>query len=204
MRIKQIRKNYKFVPESVDAVSAEIQRFLTELKAQKKNIIETRLSVEVILLDLMDKYGEKQSFTYAENNFLGKPYITITVEGEAFNPLEKDDDEEFGNWSSALIQNSDYTPAYSYDRGVNTIRINLSKKEVNPIIKLFVAIVAAVVFSLLRAIIPKETIEFIRTNLLDSLYNAFLGLMATIEIPLVFLSVSCESCNLGNNMRRPY
>ena len=140
MRIKQIRKNYKFVPESVDAVSAEIQRFLTDLKAQKKNIIETRLSVEVILLDLMDKYGEEQSFTYAENNFLGKPYITITVEGEAFNPLEKDDDEEFGNWSSALIQNSDYTPAYSYDRGVNTIRINLSKKEVNPIIKLFVAI----------------------------------------------------------------
>ncbi len=199
MRIKQIRKNYKFVPESVDAVSAEIQRFLTELKAQKKNIIETRLSVEVILLDLMDKYGEEQNFTYAENNFLGKPYITITVEGEAFNPLEKDDDEEFGNWSSALIQNSDYTPAYSYDRGVNTIRINLSKKEVNPIIKLFVAIVAAVVFSLLRAIIPKETIEFIRTNLLDSLYNAFLGLMATIEIPLVFLSVSCGIIGIGDS-----
>ena len=199
MRFTPTKVTYKFIPESVDLVSDDIQSFLTELKAPKKNILATRLSVEEILLDLMDKYGEDKTFNYIKNNFFGKPYITITVDGEPFNPLEKENDDEFGDWSSALIQTADFTPSYSFDRGVNSITIRFSKKEANPIIKLFFAIVAAFLVSLLRFVLPAETIDYIETNLLDALRNAFLGLMTTIEIPLVFLSVSCGIVGIGDS-----
>ena len=197
MRIKPERKIYKLAPESIDAVSEDVVSFLTELKAPKKNIIETRLSVEEILLDYMDKFGSETEFTYIKSNFLGKPYLTLSVSGEQFNPLEKEDDE-FGNWSSALINNADYTPSYSFSRGINSFTMRFSKKEMNPIFKLLIAIAAAFLVSLLAFVIPNESITYIKENVLDLFYNAFLGLMATIEIPLVFLSVACGIIGIGD------
>ena len=199
MKFNPTKASYKLLPESVDIVSEDIQAFLTGLKAQKKNILATRLSIESILLDFMERYGEEQEFTYTKNNFLGKPYISITVEGEPFNPLEKKSDEEFGDWSSALMLNSDYTPTYSFDRGINTVTVRFSKKESNPIIKLLFAIIAAVLVSLLKFSLPAETIAFLRIDVLDSLYKAFLGLMATIEMPLVFLSVTSGIIGIGDS-----
>ncbi len=198
MRFTPIKTTYKLEPKSVDLVSEDVQAFLKELKAPKKNIIEARLTVEEILLDFMEEYGSEKEFVYIKNNFLGKPYITISVQGEPFNPLEKDDDE-FGNWSSALIQNADYTPSYTFDRGVNAVTMRFSKKEINPIIKLLIAIVAAVFISLLKALLPDGGIGYIKTSLLDPLYTAFLGLMTTIEIPLVFLSVTCGIIGIGDS-----
>lgn len=199
MKFTPTKATYKLEPESVDLVSDDVQAFLTQLKAPKKNIIATRLSVESILLDFMERFGGDKSFTYIKNNFFGKPYLTISVDGEPFNPLEKEDDDEFGDWSSVLIQSADFTPAYSFDKGVNSITIRFSKKEANPIIKLFVAIVAALAVSLLRFVLPYETVVFIKDNLLDSFYNAFLGLMTTIEIPLVFLSVASGIIGIGDS-----
>ena len=199
MKLKSEKQVYKLIPESVDLVSEDVESFLKELKAPKKNILESRLTVEEILLDMMDKYGSDTEFAYIKNNFLGKPYITISVKGEPFNPLEKEGDDEFGNWSSALIQNADYTPSYTFNRGVNAVTMRFSKKEMNPALKLLIAIAAAIVVSALRFVVPAEVIAFIEENVLDSLYSAFLGLMATIEIPLVFLSVSCGIIGIGDS-----
>lgn len=199
MRITPVKTTYSLVPESIDLVSEKVQGFLTELKVPKKNILATRLSVEEILLNLMGKYGGEQKFTYIQSNFFGKPYITVSVEGEPFNPLEKETDDEFGDWSSALIQSADFVPAYSFNRGVNAVTIRFSKKEVNPIVKLLFTILAALLISALKFVLPSESIVFIKENLLDSLYNVFLGLMTTIEIPLVFLSVTCGIIGIGDS-----
>ncbi|MCR5207675.1 MAG: dicarboxylate/amino acid:cation symporter [Eubacterium sp.] len=199
MRFTPVKTKYKLTPESVDSVSEDVSSFLVGLKTQKKNIIETRLTVEEILLNLMDRYGREQEFTYIKNNSFGKPYISISLYAEQFNPLERGDGDEFGDWSSALIQNSDYSPSYSYDKGVNTVTIRFSKKEINPIIKLFASIVAAFLVSLLRFAVPYESIVYIKESVLDVLYNAFLGLMTTVEIPLVFLSVTCGIIGIGDS-----
>ncbi len=199
MRITPVKTNYKLEPASIDLVSEDISLFLTALKAPKKNIIETRITVEELLIAFMEKYGCEREFIYIKNDFLGKPYISFNVEGEPFNPLEKENDDEFGDWTSALIENADYTPAYSFDRGINTVTIHFSKKQTNPIIKLILAIVTALLVSLLKFVIPASGIAFIENNILDSLYNAFLGLMKTIELPLVFLSVTCGIIGIGDS-----
>lgn len=199
MKLTPVKTKYKLEPKFVDIVSESVQSFLAELKVPKQKIIATRLSVEEILLTLMEEYGAEKEFTYVQSNFFGKPYISISVEGEPFNPLEKDTDDEFGDWSSALIQNADFTPSYSFDRGVNAVTIRFSKKGMNPIVKLFLAIFAALLVSGLKFVLPDESIVFIKENLLDSLYNAFLGLMMTIEIPLVFLSVTCGIIGIGDS-----
>ena len=199
MKITSNKDTYKLVPATIDLVSEKLQSFLNELKAPKKNIIASRLTVEEVLLDFMTYFGEDTQVTYTESNFFGKPYISVSVAGAPFNPLDKDGDDTFGNWSSALIANSDYTPSYSFDKGVNTVTMRFSKKETNPIVKLGLAIVLAVLVSLLEFVVPESTIVFIRDNVLTSCYNAFLGLMTTIEIPLVFLSVACGIIGIGDS-----
>ena len=162
MKVTASKKEYKLNAAAVDEVSEDFQSFLIQLKTQKKNVILSRLTVEEILLDFMDKFGQDVGFTFIKNKFLGKPYITISVEGDRFNPLEKEDSEDlFGNWSNSLITSCDYAPSYSYENGVNIITINFAKKAMNPILRLVLAIVSALLVSLLKLVVPQEAISFI-------------------------------------------
>ena len=199
MKIKPEKKVLKLEPTTVDLISEDIQEFLTVLGTQKKNLLAARLTMENILLDFMDHFGSDAEVTYVENNFLGKPYISISVEGEEFNPLEKDGDDEFGNWSSSLISNSDFTPIYSYEKGVNVITMRFSKKELNPIFKLLIAIVLASIVSLLKFSLPQSTMDYIVSDILGPINETFLGLMETFEVPLVFLSITCGIIGIGDS-----
>ncbi|MBR7061207.1 MAG: cation:dicarboxylase symporter family transporter [Eubacterium sp.] len=199
MRITPEKETFTLNPAAIDEVSAKVYDFLKKLKVQNKNILETRLTIEETLLEFMDRFGEGGSFTYVQSNLLGKPYISLDVEGDPYNPLEDEGDDDFGNWTSSLLANVDYTPSYSFNRGVNTITIRFSRKQTNPIIKLFLALAIAIIVSLLRFIVAPETITFIRENVLEPLYGAFLGLMATVEMPLVFLSIGCGIIGIGDS-----
>lgn len=199
MRFTPDKKEYYLNGESVDKVSDDLQRFLKDLGAQKKNIIVARLTIEEIILKYIEKFGTEKKFTYIKNNFLGKPYVSISVEGEVFNPLEDKEDDEFGNWANTFIQSSDYTPSYSFEKGINTIVMRFSKKGLNPILKLLIAIFAAVLVSLLKLVLPAGTISFIKGDILEPLYNAFLGLMATVEFPLVFFSITSGIVGIGDS-----
>lgn len=199
MKLLTSKNQYKLNAESVDLVSEDINRFLTQLKAPRKNRTAARLSVEELLLSFMDKFGEEKEFTYIKSKFLGKPYITLSLKGEAFNPLEKEGDDEFGNWATGLIQNADYTPSYSYDNGVNSVTMRFSKKQVNPIVSLAAAIVIALLLSMLQFAIPAEGILFIKESVLTPFYEAFIGLMTTVEIPLMFLSIACGIIGIGDS-----
>ncbi len=201
MKLKSTKITYPLTPQSVDSVSETVQTFLRELKTPKKNILETRLTVEEVLLDYLNKYSgeEDKEFTYTQSNFLGKASIALTIAGEPFNPLQKEADDEFGNWSSALIANADYTPNYAFSNGINTITMRFSKKGVNPLVTLLLSIGVAFLVSMIRFLLPEETVNYISNSLLTPLYNAFIGLMTTVAIPLVFLSVACGIVGIGNS-----
>ena len=199
MKIKPEKKQFKLEPAAIDEISEDLQEFLQAIGTQKKNLLAARLAIEDILLDFMEKFGNDADLIYTENKFLGKPYITINVKGEEFNPLEKDDEGEFGNWSSSLIASSDFTPVYSYEKGTNTITMRFSKKSMNPIFLLVIAIVSAFLVSLIRFALPKATMDYILTDIINPLNEAFLGLMGTFEVPLIFLSITCGIMGIGDS-----
>ncbi|MBQ5995048.1 MAG: cation:dicarboxylase symporter family transporter [Clostridia bacterium] len=199
MRFKTKKFTYNLTAQAVDSVSEEVSFFLKGIKAQRKNIISARLTVEELLLKLMDKFGDETEFVFTESNFFGKPYITLSYSGEQFNPLESEVDDEFGSYSGAIIRSSYYTPSYSYVKGINTLTIRFSEKQFNPIFKLIIAIASALAVSMLRFVLPSDVILYIEDSVLKPLYNTFLGLMTTVEIPLVFLSVGCGIIGIGDS-----
>lgn len=201
MKLKSTKITYPLTPQSIDTVSEKVQTFLRELKAPKRNIMEARLTIEEVLLDYLEQYSgeEDKEFTYYESRFFGKASVSLTMGGAPFNPLQKEADDEFGNWSSALIANADYAPSYSFSNGINRITMRFSKKGVNPMVTLLSSIAVAFLVSLLRFALPEETVTYISDSLLTPFYNAFIGLMTTVAIPLVFLSVACGIVGIGDS-----
>ena len=56
-------------------------------------------------------------------------------------------EDDFGNRTSALIQSAESTPAYSYEHGTNSVTMKFTKKSLNPLAKLFIAVGSAVIVS---------------------------------------------------------
>jgi Na+/H+-dicarboxylate symporter len=199
MRIVPEKKTLPLDAQSVDDVSLDFQNFLTELGTPRKNMVLSRLSLETILLSLMDRFGPENEFTYSVSSFLGRPSVSLSVRGEQFNPLDIDEDDEFGNHTSTLISSVESAPVYSYMRGVNTVTMKFTKKEMNPIAKLLIAVLAAVGVSFLGMLLPEDAVAFIKDDIVVPLHNAFMGMMSTIELPLVFFSVACGILGIGNS-----
>ena len=200
MRIIPKKHTLPLTAASIDGVSEEFCSFLESLGTPRKNLIISRLALEEILLDYQEHFGKETEFTYTESSFLGRPYVNIAVHAEEYEPLRKDDNEDdFGNRTSALIQSAESTPSFSYEHGTNSVTMKFSKKALNPIAKLFIAVGAAVLVSFLQYITPESTIAFIKDDILSPLNNTFIGMMATIELPLVFFSVACGILGIGNS-----
>lgn len=199
MKIIPEKQNYKLSAVAVDTISDNYHSFITALGVQRKNAVASRLTVEEILLGFREHFGEETDFTYTQSSFWGRPYIEISVEGEKYNPLEKEPDDAFGTYVGTLYQSIDAEPVYTYERGTNIVTMKFSKKELNPMFKLFLAIIAAATLSLLKYILPVSAIDFIKEDLLSPLNNTFLGMMATVELPLVFFSVTSGILGMGNS-----
>ena len=199
MRIVPEKKAFTLTALSVDKASEDFSAFLESIGTPHKNQILSRLMFENILLELMSHYDEETEFIYTKSAFLGRPYISISVKGEQFNPLIYDEDDSFGNHTSALISGTTSAPVYEYVRNVNTVTMKFNKKQMNPFLKMFIAFFAAMVVSMLRLVLSENTIEFIKEDFLLPLNNTFLGMMATVELPLLFFSVVCGILGIGNS-----
>lgn len=199
MKIIPEKQKYPLSAASVDRVSEDLHGFLNSLGMQRKNAIATRLSTEDLLLNLSGHFGEEKDFIYTKNSFWGRPYITIAVEGDKYNPLEREGDELFGDYQNELLRNVDSAPVYTYEHGINIITVKFSKKELNPMIKLLLAIVAAVLVSLIKFVLPESAIDFVKDDLLSPVNSTFMGMMVTVELPLVFFSVVSGILGVGNS-----
>ncbi len=200
MRIVPEKKILPLTAESIDIVSQDFYNYLNSIGTPRKNMILARLTFEEILIDFSEHFGEEAELVYTKVSFFGRPSITVAVQGDKFNPLEtEDDDNLFGNRTSTLAGSADGAPVYSYEHGINAVTLKFSKKALNPIVKLLIAVAAAVLLSGLRFLLPETAIEFIKTDFLTPLNNTFIGMMATVELPLVFFSVACGILGIGNS-----
>ena len=199
MRIIPEKQKYNLTAASVDSVSEDLKGFLNSLGMQRKNLLAVRIAAEEIMLALREHFGEDTEFTYTKNSFWGKPYVAISVDGEEFNPLEKEADDLFGDHTNALFQSIDSVPLYTYEHGINVITMKFSKKELNPIVKLLFAVIAALLISLIKFLLPEGAIDFVRDDVLTPVNNTFIGMMVTVELPLVFFSVTSGILGVGNS-----
>ena len=83
----EFKQEYLLNGESIDSISDHVNTFLEELKTERKNQLRIRLLVEDLLLDWQEKFSEEAKCLVKMGKSFGRPYISLEVEGENFNPL---------------------------------------------------------------------------------------------------------------------
>ena len=197
MKLQKSRQEYLLSAENIDYISEYIQNFLQKLKMNEKNIQRIRLSMEEILLKWRDHFGQECPCVLTVGTRMGRPYLMLSMKGEVYDPLEEEE-EEFENWGNRMLANMGLSPTYSYQKGINQICIRLKKQKRNPIFNIIIAITLALFFGIVGKLMPETVISYINDVVLTSLYNGFLGLLATITGPMILLSVICGIYGIGD------
>ncbi len=182
--------------ESIDLIAEKTTEFLDDIKLERKNILRIRLLVEELLLDWQEKFSEDTPCSVKMGRRWGKHYIALEVPGEAYNPLEKTR-EEYGSYRERLLANMGLAPMYTYGHGKNQMVFKF-RKRTNPLVKLAIALVAAVAVGMLGMCLPDQIRETLLNSVLLPVYDTFFNLLGTIAGPMVFLSVAWGIYGIGD------
>lgn len=193
----ELKQEFLLNGESVDIISDKVTAFLEELQTERKNQIRIRLLVEDLLLDWREKFSDEAACLVKMGKRFGRPYISLEVEGEAFNPLEKEADE-YGSYRNRLLANMGLAPLYSYAGGRNRMMFKLKKQKMNPLLSLAVTVAAAIIVGMLGMYLPDALRMAILDNVLTPIYDTFFNLLGTIAGPMVFLSVAWGIYGIGD------
>lgn len=196
MKIIKRATKFKLLAKSVDAVSDEVQLFLEQIGTERKNILRLKLTVENILLSWMHHFGEEKEFEFSTGSRFGRPYITLSLEGDEFDPIEGD--EDFGEVSSHLFAGLGLYPAFNYTKNTNVISFKLKKRQSSPLAGLLTALVAAIVVGFAGMMIPGDFTSTLNSSVLNPIFDAFIGLLTTIATPMIFLSVAWGVYGIGD------
>ena len=184
-----IRRSFILSGEGIDRVSADVNRFLEETGTERQNRIRIRLTVEEALLNIWHRFGELNMVKVTTGVKLGRPSIRIDHEGEPFNPFSKTKVVR-EDWSSGLLASAGISPAYSYRHGINTIKINLSRMSVNPVITVFIAIMFGIISGwVAKGALSESDALFLHYELLTPVYDLWNNILYSVSAPAMFIIV---------------
>ena len=195
--IIQNRHTYTLGPACVDPISEIVNDWMTECKADKRQVVRTRLAIEELLLNLISHYDEEVTLTVQTGKRFGKRVLKIIYPGDSYNPY--DTSEDFDNWTNHIMSYTDTIPVWNHNFGKNELSISLPGKGMRTEVRLVIAVVIAVLLGLTKYIILENIISELSSNYLDHIANIFTQLLNTFAVFLIFFSVLSGICALGNS-----
>ena len=190
-------QSYRLSNQSIDEISEQISVFLSRHKIESKNLLRMRLLVEELLIDWQEHFSEDTICQLRMGERFGRPYLTLEVPGESFNPLGQEI-ETFGEYRTHLLANMGLSPLYSYERGRNRVTFKLNKPPLNPMASLAVAIMLAMLVGTCGMYLPVSLREGLLQYLLTPIYDTFFDLLGAVAGPMVFLSVAWGIYGIGD------
>lgn len=200
--MENIKKEYKLTSNSVDEISDLVTEFCMAVKADKKDMLRYRLSVEECLLHWLSKGDEGHSVVLMLGKRMMVPFIKVEEQGAASNPYANrlaDKAVEYGNFADSILVGLGLNPEYSYERGANVVSYRLKRKQPGQITKLCISVVAAVLIgSLGMVLLPEGVRETVLVSAIVPLYNTFFKILSCIAGPMIFMSVAWGIYGMGD------
>lgn len=183
--------------------SLEISQFIEEfslhmrkLQIERKNALKFSLSTEQILLQWQEHFGCDATVTITIRKRFGTLSMSIALEGEKYNPLTADSDEQ--EFSTQLLNNLGLAPIYNYKRGINYIIFKLSRQKDNSVLILLISFVAAVLLGILGLKFFASLASDIMTQFLVPVRTTIMNTLTAVAVPLVFFSVLQGIVGIGD------
>lgn len=181
---------YTLSNENIAMVCQEAERFLDNKKIDSKERRRLVLSFEEVLLTYQKICGEDTVFSVDMVRRINSMKIRLSVKCERIDPFDESQFETKTDniMRSALVRLGNI-PRWTYRRGVNEILFSSAKKRMPDIVKLAIAIGAAVMLGYLVRIAPESVGTLLHKDIIDPLLNTFIGFLNAVAGPLIFLSV---------------
>lgn len=196
MKAREIGSNILLENAGIDQATERIERYLSDLGLERREIARLRLSAENILLAWQARFGKNASARLSCYVRLGQPLIRLVLENDPFNPLAQTD--EMNEWGINLMSRLATQPIYSYSRGQNVVTFKVVTKKRNPFLLLLFALAAAVAAGLLGSVLPPSFKTGVAENWMTILCNTYLNVLGFVGLPLIFLSVALGIVGVGD------
>ena len=188
-------EQFKFSNSDIDVACEEVGRFLTSVGVERREALRIKLTLEEILLDFQERFGEDTGFKLRCIKRLTAIKVELSVAGRVFNPLEKEEDE---NVIHGILAGIGLVPSYSYRNGKNCVTFTPKKKPLSSTVKMGAAIGLAVLCGLLLNLMPDGIKAGANDYFLTPVGDAFMGLISAVSVPLIFLSILSSICSMVN------
>ena len=192
----------KLTNENIQNAVDEIAHFLETEGVSKEDRIRLTFLKEEMLLCFRDRFGEDAEFSLITSRW-GMPKVTLRVKGEAYDPMEgQENDELLGG--SLLLQNlldqDSAKTVYHYRRGCNEIVSNVTKEKKRSRIpggSISVAAILGILLALLsRFFLPEDVLATLISAFVGPLLGRLMDVILLITGPLIFISVISGVCAL--------
>lgn len=190
-------KDYTLTSAAVDEIADDIQSFLVENKTARRDALRARLTMEEVLLRILEQSPEGLPLKLTLTKFLGRVNITLRYGGPPLDPTVPEDDDK--GWSGRILKNLGLSPVWSWSRGRNQVQLRSPKAENgSSIINLLIAVVAAVVIGSVSGAVPTALRTGLDQILLLPFFNAYLGLINTVACLLILTAVASGVSGIGD------
>lgn len=188
-RNSTFQEEYLLEPASIDRISDKLDELLRGYQVEQQNILRIRLSFEEALLQLRDRFGETQTVCLLVQNRFGRITLNLEAEGETFNPLSREEGE-MADWSSSMLTAVGLSLQYDYSDGINTLRLVLPERPMNPILKILIGLAGGILLGFLGRAISNSFLDIEVTEAFFSwLQNIWYSILQSVAGPVIFLMV---------------
>ena len=189
-------KEYTLNEAAVDAVSADVQDYLKTLNTESRSLQRIRLTVEEILLNLLDHGESRMTISVGLGRQFCRHVFRLRYEGEAFNPIKSSENL----FRDDLLRSLGLFPAWSCRGNTNTVSLVLANRaNRSTLFYILIAVLAAVILGLLGKLIPDNLRLSLCNSLLAPMAEGFLGLLSTFAGMMIFLTICSGILGMGDS-----
>ena len=180
---------FDLTAQGIDGCSAWLDDFMSELGTERKNRLRVCLLVEELLLRMREKLDETTTLQASIETRLRRPILRLEIKGASCNPMSESA-ELLGDWNSSLMTAIGMQPRYRYAAGRNLLQLALPFREMNPVLKIAVAMAIGILLGILgRLLLPNEWQQAVNDSVLSALIDLWVRALNAFSAPIIFLMV---------------
>ena len=187
---------YELDARAVGDISESIRLFLENPAAERRNVLRIRLTMEELLLRIIDSREQPVHACLGLGKQYGRPVVTLKYDGEPFDPTEG----EAENWNTRILASAGLSPTWSYRGGQNRLSLRLPASGGHgTLFYILTAIACAVILGFAGRFLPETLKTGINEALLTPLMEGFLGLLNTFAGVMIAFTVCSGVLGVGDS-----
>lgn len=182
--------------KNIDSVSLSIFEYLSDKKYLNESKISSRIAVETILQEWMERGGKDKTVEIKAEKYLGRLHIYLLLSSDIINLPDTKENLDFLN---ILENNLSATISVKFASNTNIADIMLPRQNVGSLGKIILAFVFACIFgNLLPLLFSSESLSYFSQNYIGPAISAIIGILGGFATIQIFFSILESILNMGN------